>query len=685
MSSSSAVDRVRPRRTLSSPLNSTRQMKSLMRIASVWLFLATCGVADDEAQNRGFTVAVAGQPKAVLVLSDNPENPQVIKYAAEEFQRVIHKATGAKLAAIQESELNRQANQNQGIIFLGPCEAAKQAGVEARKLPANAYLIKSDHRRLFLYGKDGGTDHPRNYHVDMGTLFAVYEFLERQVGIRWLWPGDLGEFVPRRHRVVSGVWKTKSLPRLMQRYWRFEAALHYGREAWSTETNVYNYKVDVYKWLRRHRFMRRHNLDYAEAFRDYWERFGDTRPELFNLLPDGSRRPDGGRPHHVSMCVSEPHLWKQVVADWRAKRTAKLPWVNCKPNDTPGKCLCERCLSWDVRPASEAAARKAFAAGDRDGWSWPQHLGSLSDRYARYLLAVQKEAERFDKNATVISYAYANYSRPPAATNLNDRVVIALASSLFFPYTEETSREFRSDWDGWSATGARLVFRPNITLGSHNMPVHYARRVGADIQHAFQHGVVATDLDSLTGMWATQGPSLYVVARTHLPVDKTVEEILDEYYEAFGPAKESVRRYFDYWESVTEPITRKHWEEIENRYRLQDPDGLNFRTFYKAAHEIYTTPVMSEGRRLLRVATERSTGDETASKRVEFLTKGLREAQLTLDAQKAFREFQETGDRAEFDVARTRLQQFRRSIERDYVVNLSYVTFQENLTWRDLD
>jgi hypothetical protein len=58
---------------------------------------------------------------------------------------------------------------------------------------------------------------------------------------------------------------------------------------------------------------------------------------------------------------------------------------------------------------------------------------------------------------------------------------------------------------------------------------------------------------------------------------------------------------------------------------------------------------------------------------------------LTLDAQEAFREFQKTGSRAKFDVARTRLHQFRHSIERDYVVNLSYVTFQENLTWRNLD
>ena len=663
-------------------------MFRLALVVVAWSVLATCAIADAPARHQGFTVAEAGKPKVLLVLADKPENPQVIKYAAEEFQRVMQKATGAQIAAIPEKQLAKQSHQNLGLIFLGPCEATRKAGVDARALPANGYLIQSGDRRLFLCGKDGGTDHPRNYHVDMGTLFAVYEFLERQVGVRWLWPGDLGEFVPRQQRVVAGTWKTKSLPRLMQRYWRFEAALHYGRQAWSSEANIYNYKVDVYKWLRRHRFMRRHNLDYAEAFRDYWKRFGNTDPGLFNLLPDGSRKPDGGRTQHVSMCVSEPRLWKHVVADWRANRTDKLPWVNCKPNDTPGKCVCERCLAWDARTGTKTAvmaAKMAFAAGDRDGWRWPEHLGSLSDRYAKYLLAVQREAERYEKKATVISYAYANYSRPPTQTKLNNRVVIALASSLFFPYTRETSREFRSDWDGWSATGAGLVFRPNITLGSHNMPVHYARRVGGDIQHAFRRGVMATDFDSLTGMWATQGPSLYVIARTQLPVDKTVDEILDEYYEAFGEAKTAVKQYFDYWEQVTRPVTRKRWQAIVNRYRLQDPDGLNFRTFYKAAHEIYTPAVMDEGRRLLRLAAEKTTGDLTASKRVEFLAKGLRDARLTLDTQQAFREFQKTGKRTAFNTALKRLRLFRHSLERDYVVNLSYVSFQENLTWRAPD
>tara|TARA_B100000809_G_scaffold238171_1_gene258698 strand:- start:578 stop:790 length:213 start_codon:yes stop_codon:yes gene_type:complete len=70
---------------------------------------------------------------------------------------------------------------------------------------------------------------------------------------------------------------------------------------------------------------------------------------------------------------------------------------------------------------------------------------------------------------------------------------------------------------------------------------------------------------------------------------------------------------------------------------------------------------------------------------VEFLAKGLRDAQLTLETQEAFRGFRKTGNRSEFDEALKRLKTFRQSLEKDYVVNLSYVSFQENLTWGGQD
>ena len=82
-------------------------MFRLALVVVAWSVLATCAIADAPARHQGFTVAEAGKPRVLLVLADKPENPQVIKYAAEEFQRVIQKATGAQIAAIPEKQLDK--------------------------------------------------------------------------------------------------------------------------------------------------------------------------------------------------------------------------------------------------------------------------------------------------------------------------------------------------------------------------------------------------------------------------------------------------------------------------------------------------------------------------------------------------------------------------------------------------
>jgi len=100
---------------------SWKTMFHLKVVVAVGSCLTMCSAADHETSRRGFTVAKAGKPMALLVLADKPENPQVIKYAADEFQRVIQKATGVKIAAIPERQLNRQLHQDLALIFLGPC------------------------------------------------------------------------------------------------------------------------------------------------------------------------------------------------------------------------------------------------------------------------------------------------------------------------------------------------------------------------------------------------------------------------------------------------------------------------------------------------------------------------------------------------------------------------------------
>ena len=72
---------------------------------------------------------------------------------------------------------------------------------------------------LYIAGRDGGGD-PLDRDTSAGTLFGVYEWLQRDLGVRWLWPGELGTFVPRTESVAAREVDDTVAPALVQRHVR---------------------------------------------------------------------------------------------------------------------------------------------------------------------------------------------------------------------------------------------------------------------------------------------------------------------------------------------------------------------------------------------------------------------------------------------------------------------------------
>ena len=135
----------------------------------------------------------------------------------------------------------------------------------------------------------------------------------------------------------------------------------------------------------------------------------------------------------------------------------------------------------------------------------------------------------------------------------------------------------KDQWDGWRKTGARLFLRSNHLLDGYCLPFIFAHQFADDFQHAARHGMVATDLDSLTGQWATQGPKLYTAAPLHVRPEEAEDDVLAEYYAAFGAAAPKVKAYFDYWEQYT----TGHREQINRA--MEDTQASRWRTWAKAA------------------------------------------------------------------------------------------------------
>ena len=643
---------------------------------------------------------------AVTLVKDNkavsfiiiPEKAQPsVKIAAEELVYHIQKSTGAKLPVYTENTVPSSAKGFR--IYLGNC---KKRIIDPAKLPPAGFLIKTEKDTLYITGNDRDTGPVgSSWHaVWHGTLWGVYEFLETQLGVRWIWPGELGEVIPEKSTIKIKPLKLSASPKL--RFTDLTARrAKYNSVNWSSPENEELYWNAQSRFLLRHRIGSVVNMNYSHEFGHWWKQFGKTHPEYFALTNSGKRgplpeTPDWGT-HLVDMCISNPAFHKQILKSWanRPKRNKILrPYINLGLNDFPIMCICRNCRAWDQKdPRFEKSPYwgKGKVLTFKERWAvakaaWGEEgttdddIPSLSDRHARYLLAVQQLAAKQYPGVPIVSFAYANYRKPPTEVKLNNGIIILNTAALFFPYTAKTSAEFRKEWLGWKNTGVLQHYRPNLLHAGANLPVFYARRFADDFNFAYRNGMISSQMDSLFGTWANQGPNIYTVLRMHSDPDRSGNEILKDFYSCFGPAAKEVEEYFNIWEKRSNEVTEQIWSVWQKRNRTATGLGGTFKNFVAIAPEYITPAVLAQAKKQLARARKAAAKDAITSKRIESLAKGLKEAELATLCRKAqiVMEKKKTKEaKAAFRKAWQNLNDFRNATEKDMILDVGKARFRE--------
>ncbi len=621
-----------------------------------------------KAEMNSVPIVTNGAPAAVVVLPDRPT--AVVRYAAEELVTHVEKATGAKLRVLPEAAA---AGASEVRIYLGACRATAAAGIDVGKLPAEAYTLRTEEGRLYIAGHDAGGD-PLDPDTRAGTLWGTYEWLEQALQARWLWPGELGTFVPRTRTVTCGPLNQTTSPRLFQR--RVRPGLGFASQNPAlgfTAKGLEQYQRDQTVFLRRHRMGRSVRMSYGHAFSDWWPKYGREHPDWFQQLEDGRRGPRKKTSRH-SMCVSNPEFQQEIVKLWSQRGGGKVQgpsFLNAVENDILGLCACNRCQAWDGPTPPDALkfySAKSKVAGSR----------FVSDRYARFWLAVQQQAARIHPEATVIGYVYFNYFQAPTSgVKLNPNILLGYCpSGGWYPRAADEHAWYKRQWSGWRATGARLFARTNYFLDGYCMPFIFVHQFADDFQHAAREGMVATDFDSLTGHWATQGPNLYLLMRLHTRPEASADALLEEYYAGFGAAAPEVKRYFDYWERYTtekQPVLNSVFEELE---------ASRWRTWARAAHAVFPPAAFVPGEAILVRAAEAAKADPEASRRVAFLRKGLEHAKLSARAAGVLSLSRPEAPEAERQKILRELVTFRRAAEREGIGNFNHLAWVEDLSWK---
>jgi len=643
--------------------------------------------------SAGLTLVQDGKPTAIIVVPDAAKPVELL--AAKELRHHLQKASGGELPVLREEE---SASRKEPKIYIGAVAARNRAGLSTGSLAKWGYEGVLQDEGFFFFGVDGDGELPAVSPVrfPVGTLMAVYDFLEEQLGVRWVWPGETGEIIPQRPTITIDSYRKAGAPKW--EHVELRSKLNREPEGWASPASREKFFREQDQWLLRQRFVTVRYHATSHSFTHYWERYHQTHRDYFSRLPNGERRPLEGDTNgeFISMCVSNPQLHRQIVEDWLAQPGAKdvdPPIINACDNDSPGLCTCPNCRAWDA--ASPLFQQSPYWAQGvipskkerfpllrtLDG-SGETRVGSpsLSDRYAKFYLALQREAARHRPDVMVFGSAYANHAAPPRETKLNDRIIVSYTGWPYFPWTKEKQEKMRRDWDGWRNTGARIFLRPNSTQAGHNMPIFYARPLAAEFQHCVQAGMFGSYFDSFLGQWGTQGPTLYILGRMHVRPDLSADQMLDEYYSAFGAAKKEVKDYFAFWERVSDAVS----DEDFNRYCSEEGGG-RWKTWLLVADRIFTPQIMKQGRELLdkavKVAAE---AGSVPMQRVAILDAGLRHAELTLAALAAAKELKRNNTPQAHMNLRARVREleiFRAEHEQMPLANLSYLAYRERQYW----
>lgn len=558
------------------------QTINLARSASYrTLTLGVFGLTILSAALCAVPVVENGRTRALIVVGDRGNAFHAT--AARDLQYHLERASGAKIPIAGDVPATRSRDDNATLLVVGAGPLSESLGVTIRDLEPEAYRVQTKGNHVVFVGRDlpGGSN---------ATAWAVGHFLERHLGVRWLWPGELGTHVPERGTIEVPEIDVVGRPALDQRRLRSRGEGATG------------------DWLRHHQMGSRMQYRFGHSFRDWWAKHQEIHPDYFALPPPGYKQQP--REDFVKLREGNPAVVDRIIEEWRQ---AGRPdnWNVCANDGTVG---------WDTSEESRKLDLPDVFSPE-DIW---RGRANLSRRMVRFWNGLIVRMRQENPRVTLSTYAYDCYRDAPSDVKLEPGMVMGIVHT--YANTEA--------WDQWHATGAKMILRPNWWHLGGSAPHIPLRKQSEYFLHAHANGMIGFDFDGLAGHWGTQGVLYYVIARLSVRPELTVDQVLDEFTGAFGAAAPAIREYLDYWEQFTTKVASpveaggtfsQNADGIfETVCRERGIKGSVLGTAWSTMPFIYTDEVIAPAERILKRAHVSAVGErELVRKRIRYLETAL--------------------------------------------------------------
>jgi len=457
---------------------------------------------------KSLTLATRGQPAAyTIVRPANASQSQI--YAAEELQKFTEQMTGVKLPIVAddvplpERAILLGVTSHSAALLSGPADlkALREDGFRIKTSPPHLLIVASPVR---------------------GTLYGVYEILERFGGCRWY--SSWHSVIPHLSALSIPELDETQRPAFAMRepYWfdMFNGDLaarnkangaamrllekHGGRIRFGTGCMVHTFNTLVPP-----------------------DEFFATHPEYFSEIA-GKRVKNSAQ-----LCLTNPEVLKivtgRILDRIRQDPTAKL--FSVSQNDCQNFCTCPSCKAIDTREGSPAGTMIAF-------------VNQVAE-------AVEKEFP----NVWIETLAY-NYTRtPPKTIHPRHNVVVRLCSiecEFSKPFDRSTSgqnRKFVEEMNRWSAMTDKLhIWDYTTNFRDYLGPFPNVLALQGNIRFFRDHHVVGVfEEGAYQGRHADFAElKAWLLAKWLWNPDLPAEPLLNDFFAGYyGAAAPLVRRYFD--------------------------------------------------------------------------------------------------------------------------------------------
>jgi len=577
------------------------------------------------------SASIAGEVKlkengmicCTIVVPD--EAGPVAQFAGKELQTLLAQSLGGNIQLAKSVETGKVA------IILGNSKELKDTGIDVSKLPRDGFVIKSHKGNILIAGRDNMKANPEkamaggvwSMHFERGTLFGVYDFLEKFIGARFYFPGEIGTVIPRHENLSVPQTDISESPDYLVRKISWSNA---GTIDWmpTVSGNDTRWKSQMYyRW--------RLETDYLPCCHGladlaYMERFSETHPEYFALMQDGRRYNGKAMPHSGQLCFSSG-IREEIYKDAEALLTGKdASTREIKHSKWGDKSF------WSM--GLQAGGGKYFDIMPQDGFypccceKCQAHYGKGKQATSDYMWGLVIEvAEKLKKNGVsgyLTMMAYDRYRQVPTQSIPdNVKVMLALAGPWYMDKNNGLQQEIGmvNAWTDkmqgqkpwlWNYTNKYAnADIPGIPPSTPDTIGRYYKAMSPYINGAYMQS--NSEPIVLPEMFIQSYLNLYVFSKVAWKNSTDINVLLkDHYQKMFGTASGQMEEVFKLFEGK--------WIQIVGK-SIDTPSGPQSITLsdYDIWEKVYSNSEIEKIKAFFDKSEVLTASDADALKRVKFI------------------------------------------------------------------